>query len=114
MVLLIVLFTALSFIRVSGRLARFDRVVGDLSYPLYVVHDPIIVFVALYFAPGVPTAMATAVIALMAAWLLYTVVERPLIALRARIRKAEIRFAEGFAIHAPLRYGGAPSQGSAG
>lgn len=94
MVLLIALFTALSFIRIGGRLARFDRALGDLSYPLYVVHDPIIVLVALYFAPGVPTAMATAVVALMVAWLLYTVVEQPLIALRARIRKAEIRFAE--------------------
>jgi len=95
MVLLIALFTALSFIRIGGRLARFDRLLGDLSYPLYVVHDPIIIFVALYLAPSVPTAITTAVTALIGAWLLYTVLERPLIALRTRIRRAEISFAEG-------------------
>jgi len=94
MVLLIALFAVLSFMRIGGRLARLDRALGDLSFPLYVVHDPIIVFAALCFAPSVPIAIVTALTALAAAWLLYAALEKPLMALRTRIRKVEIQFAD--------------------
>ncbi|MEW6639439.1 MAG: acyltransferase [Pseudomonadota bacterium] len=94
LVLVVALFTVLSFMRVGGRLARVDRTLGDLSFPLYVAHDPVIVFAALSWTPGVPTAIATAMAALAAAWLLYVVLERPLMALRTRIRKSDIRFAD--------------------
>jgi len=94
LVLLVALFSALSFMRIGGRLARLDRFLGDLSFPLYVVHDPVITLAALSFAPSVPTAIATALASLVAAWLLYVILEQPLIALRTRIRKTEIRFAD--------------------
>lgn len=92
LVLLVALFAALSCMRVGGRLARIDRALGDLSFPLYVAHDPVIVFAALCWTPGVPAAIAAAGLALVAAWLLYVGLERPLMTMRTRIRKSDIRF----------------------
>jgi len=101
MMLLIALFAALSVMRVGGRLARIDRALGDLSFPLYVVHEPVIVVAALCFAPAVPVAIGTALTALAAAWVLYAGLEKPLMALRTRIRKADIAFADAAAAPAP-------------
>jgi peptidoglycan/LPS O-acetylase OafA/YrhL len=70
-----------------------DRMLGDVSYPLYLVHGPVIVFVAYLLNRRLPAAIpftayvaACCCAAAAAALLLTVAVERPLMALRQRLR----------------------------
>jgi peptidoglycan/LPS O-acetylase OafA/YrhL len=70
-----------------------DRMLGDVSYPLYLVHGPVILFIAYLLNRRLPAAIPfTAYItaccgaAALAALLLTIAVERPLMAVRQRLR----------------------------
>lgn len=64
---------------------KFDRRLGDLSYPLYLIHMPIIVAMQGAFGDAPSIKVVTITIALAAAVGAYFLADRPLDALRQRI-----------------------------
>ena len=60
--------------------SNIDRLIGELSYPVYIVHFPIILIVRQYFKPQTPTGVFfyTMVLSIILAHILYLVIEKPL------------------------------------
>ena len=89
--LLLLLFAALCTLSASGAWQRFDRELGDLSYPLYLNHY--IIGIALSdLAPTLSWrlyAMA-ATLSLCLAWLMGRLIDTQTLRLRARIRKTRL------------------------
>jgi peptidoglycan/LPS O-acetylase OafA/YrhL len=87
----LVLMFALAYVPVSGRAARLDKRLGDFTYPLYLVHMPVVYLfgrvVSLQGWPGY-VAIATASVAVAGAIVL--AVDRPLQHLRDRIRRRRL------------------------
>ena len=65
----------------SGRL---DRHLGNLSFPIYLAHYPVIDFMTRHYGFGFKIKLAAVLIALALALLLYVLVDRPVDALRVR------------------------------
>lgn len=63
-------------IRVDERLASFASYLGELSYPLYIVHVP--VFILIYALTGGPGGLVLAACALIGAMLAYHLVDLPI------------------------------------
>jgi peptidoglycan/LPS O-acetylase OafA/YrhL len=71
----------------QARPSRFDTQLGDLAYPMFLLHYPAgALALALTGEKGIMTGALTALIALPFCWLSIVLVERPVQALRARIR----------------------------
>ena len=69
--------------------ARTDRVLGDLSYPVFLCHFPIAAWVihfGLAPARGPLTLLVAAIGSSMFAWLVHTALESPVNGVRDRIR----------------------------
>lgn len=60
--------------------SRIDRLIGELSYPVYVVHFPVILVVKQHFKPQASTGVFfyTVVLSIILAYVLYLVIEKPL------------------------------------
>jgi peptidoglycan/LPS O-acetylase OafA/YrhL len=67
------------------RSSRLDRRLGDLSYPLYLVHWPLIAAAKAQFGESLATKAGVALVALAVALALYGLVDRPIDALRVRL-----------------------------
>ena len=78
--------------------ARTDRVLGDLSYPVFLCHFPVAAWVihfGLAPARGPLTLLVAAIGSSMFAWLVHTALESPVNRLRDRIRGRASRFGPG-------------------
>ena len=76
---------------VPERVRRWDRRLGELSYPLYVSHGVVLSLLAGVFARrGLVLYGVAAVLALLLAGGLHVVVEQPLRAVRTRLRGAAV------------------------
>ncbi len=72
---------------IPAALRRWDRMLGDLSYPLYIGHGTVLVlFASLFRDRGWPLYAAGVISALLLAAILHVAVERPLRGLRDRLR----------------------------
>ena len=76
--------------------SRFDRIFGDLSYPLYLVHGPILATVAYLVAlhgrpPFIVYVLILTAPALIGAGVMLVTVERPIMWLRRRCRSGQPR-----------------------
>lgn len=72
--------------RVPARLAAWDRVLGDLSYPLYLNHYAVgLVFTAL-LPRGAAAYAAGLAVSVLVAWAMMRAVDRPMRRLRDRVR----------------------------
>jgi peptidoglycan/LPS O-acetylase OafA/YrhL len=69
----IVLAVSLPFMFETTRLLSWDRAVGNLSYSVYLLHEPVISWLGLK-----PSGIATVAITLPLATAVYVVVERPI------------------------------------
>ena len=88
---ILALFALLIPRTLAGAPKRLDRALGDLSYPLYLNHYVIgIAASSLIPHPGWPLFTACAAAAIGLAALAERAVERPLRALRTKIRKASV------------------------
>ncbi|RAK66546.1 acyltransferase family protein [Phenylobacterium kunshanense] len=67
------------------RSTSFDRHLGNLSYPLYLVHYPVIALMASAYGHGLPSKLATLVISVILAVLTYFLLDRPLDRIRVRV-----------------------------
>lgn len=77
---------ALSAVRVSDKVRRLDRRIGDLSYPIYLQQYAVIL--AVYaFAPRAWWSIALVfVLAILAGWLSDRLLERSIVSLRDKVR----------------------------
>lgn len=67
------------------RSSRLDRHFGNLSYPLYLVHYPIINVMVNRFGENIPIKLAAATVAVVIAILFYLLVDRPVDRVRVRV-----------------------------
>lgn len=67
------------------RSSKLDRRLGDLSYPLYLVHWPLIATVKAHYGLTLATKAGVAASAVVVALALYSLVDRPVDALRVRL-----------------------------
>jgi peptidoglycan/LPS O-acetylase OafA/YrhL len=70
------------------RSSRLDRHLGNLSYPLYLVHLPAIMFMTHAFSVAIPIRLAGVGLALVVAVVVYVLVDRPLDRWRVRLTEA--------------------------
>ena len=86
----LVVIRGLAPLRATGWLARVDTGAGQLSYPIFVVHAPLVPLVGAWWGAkiGPGFAFATACASVAAAVLLHRLVERPLERVRDRLRPA--------------------------
>jgi peptidoglycan/LPS O-acetylase OafA/YrhL len=78
--------------------ARTDRILGDLSYPVFLCHFPVaawVIHLGLAPARGPLTLLVAAIGSSMFAWLVHTALESPVNRLRDRIRGRASRFGPG-------------------
>lgn len=66
------------------RSTKLDRHLGNLSYPLYLIHFPTIVLLGAILQPGLGMKVAAAGLSLILTVLVYVLVDRPVDALRVR------------------------------
>ena len=84
------LMVAAAFARVSLRAMRLDKVLGDLTYPLYLVHWPMIYLVdRLLPAKGLPGYGAIAALSMTAAAGVL-LIEQPIARLRDKVRRRRL------------------------
>lgn len=76
----------LARIEVSSRLARADRAIGDLSYPLYINHYVVTIAVFSLLPVGGVAQGAAIALSLAVSFAMMRLVEQPTAGLRARIR----------------------------
>ncbi len=93
---MLALMLALSFATVSARIARIDKALGDLTYPLYLVHWPVVWLIG-RFLPGAgldgygaAAGYGMVALASVAAAALVLLLEQPLTHLRDRIRRRRL------------------------
>jgi peptidoglycan/LPS O-acetylase OafA/YrhL len=85
---------ALPFLFRATAMFDFDRRIGDLSYPLYLIHFPIIELLStLELAGGSPEMRSLVVFALSlgASWLIVAFVDEPIARFRSRVFRVESR-----------------------
>lgn len=68
---------------------RLDRHLGNLSFPLYLVHYPIIAAVTTALGPAGPVRGLAVAVAVLAALALYVALDRPLDAWRVRLTEGQ-------------------------
>ena len=88
---LLALFALLLPLRAAGRFKRLDRRLGDLSYPLYLNHYAVGIAAA-SLAPrlGWMLFAVTVVAAVLLAAVTERLVDRPIRALRDRVRRSRL------------------------
>jgi len=85
------LMFALAYAPVPGRIARLDKTLGDFTYPLYLVHMPIVyLFGRVVPWQGWTGYFAVAAASVAAAGAIVLTVDRPLQRLRDRIRRRRL------------------------
>ena len=74
----------------AGRFTRIDRLLGDLSYPVYLNHFVAMPAVATWL-PGLGTfgLFAVTAYALVLSYVMYALIEPALVGLRNRVRRAQ-------------------------
>lgn len=95
-VILMMLVPPLIFLlaRLSGsaRARELDSILGDLSYPLYLNHYPVlIVFYSLATVPGLGLQLSAVLLSVLLCWAMKEAVETPLTPLRNRLRGQALR-----------------------
>lgn len=89
MIGLFLIFILCIRLRIAGWHAALDRRLGDLTYPLYLIHVPVIVLLWRGGGSfGVLPLLATFGACLAAAWVLWLVAEYPFEVLKTRLRGA--------------------------
>jgi peptidoglycan/LPS O-acetylase OafA/YrhL len=68
--------------------SRLDRHLGNLSYPLYLVHYPLIALATAHFGGSWTTKLAAVSVAFTVALLIYVIVDRPLDRWRVRLTES--------------------------
>jgi peptidoglycan/LPS O-acetylase OafA/YrhL len=71
--------------------SRLDRHLGNLSFPLYLVHFPIIALAHAHFGYTTAVKLAAGAISAIAALLIYIAVDRPIDRLRVRLTEREAK-----------------------
>lgn len=84
----------LSRVRLSSAAVRRDKWFGDLAYPLYLNHYAVIVLVLSLEGLGVASQITAVIGSLILAWTMKIAIERPMVALRNRIRGADLAIVE--------------------
>lgn len=69
----------------TQRSSPLDRHLGNLSYPLYLVHFPLISLLSIHLGPSVGARLAIAALAAVTSVAIYVVVDRPLDRWRVRL-----------------------------
>jgi peptidoglycan/LPS O-acetylase OafA/YrhL len=85
-VLVLALMLAASFAAVSARTARIDKVLGDFTYPLYLVHWPVVWLVGRLLPGADLDGYAAVVVGSVLASALVLLLEQPITRLRDRVR----------------------------
>lgn len=70
---------------------RLDRAIGELSYPVYILHYPILLGLLATYGNGVWTTVAVVVITLILSAIVYYVIDRPVDQWRSAIASRGIR-----------------------
>lgn len=86
-------FLVVSRVRLSGWLRTLDTAAGDITYPFYLIHIPVVSWM-LYPSPIWSQPQYTAIVYLVccvAAYILHRTIEQPMAALRRRIREGTPR-----------------------
>jgi peptidoglycan/LPS O-acetylase OafA/YrhL len=71
--------------------SKLDRHLGNLSYPLYLVHLPLIWFVRAHWGESVPIKLFSVAVSCVLALALYAWFDRPVDTLRVRLTEKPIR-----------------------
>lgn len=103
---LIAMFLVLRNVNLTYRVAKLDRMFGDLSYSLYLNHYAVLAaFSALSFVPAQPELawIVMVIVCIAVAAMLQQIVERPLAAVRDRVRGQRILEGQPVALDA-VRY----------
>jgi len=66
--------------------SKFDRLLGDLSYPLYLVHSIVVVFIYIYLSNNIISKLIAFCVSLFVAIVVYVAIERPLERFRLGLR----------------------------
>ena len=70
----------------SDRSRRFDKAAGDMTYPLYLIHFPIMSVVEFVFGGGMWAVLMALALSLASAFLTNRLIEQPVYSLRDRLR----------------------------
>lgn len=89
-VIMLAAMLALSFAAVATRTARIDKALGDLTYPLYLVHWPVVWLVGRLLPGAGAEGYGAVALASLAAAALLLLLEQPLARLRDRIRRRRL------------------------
>ncbi len=91
-VALVALFVVMSFSSMSGRLKKFDKRVGGLTYHLYLTHLPVLILLTVNgdFSrwQDIPVALA---LSMLASVVMEKLTDRPVMYLRDRIRGSRLQ-----------------------
>ena len=89
-VAILIAMACLAFVSVPLRLARADKALGDLTYPLYLVHWPVVWLIGQAMPGAGFEGYAAVLFASFAAAGLVLVMEQPLTRLRDRVRRRRL------------------------
>ena len=82
----------LARLEVETRLRRWDRRLGDLSYPIYLNHYAVVItFFSLVPNRAAVWQVAALAVSILVSWILVQAVERPMLPLRNRLRGHALR-----------------------
>jgi peptidoglycan/LPS O-acetylase OafA/YrhL len=85
-VVMLATMLALSFASTAARIVRADKALGDLTYPLYLVHWPVVWLVGQLLPGAGAEGYGAVALASVAAAALVLLLEQPLMRLRDRVR----------------------------
>lgn len=80
----IIIASALPTLFTLTQASRVDRIIGELSYPIYILHYPIVHFLKLKYGIGQWTTSMALLITVVLSVLVYVFIERPVDRFRAR------------------------------
>lgn len=87
---MLALMAGAAFVVVPSRVARIDKALGDLTYPLYLVHWPVVWLVGQAWPGAGVEGYGAVLLGSFAAAALVLLIEQPLMHLRDRIRRRRL------------------------